>query len=78
MFSMTRRICRVPAALLLCVFASATTAAISLISVDQEIAIGKEADAQVRKEVPALGDAGVNAYVRGVAPRQVQVAPGPK
>ena len=44
----------------------------------KEIAIGKEADAQVRKEVPAVTDAGVTTYVRNVARRLVQAAPGPK
>ncbi len=64
--------------LALLLLAGGGTAAITLISVDQEIAIGKEADAQVRKEVPALADAGVTTYVRNVARRLVQAAPGPK
>jgi beta-barrel assembly-enhancing protease len=53
-------------------------AAISLVSVEQEIAIGKEADAQVRKEMPTLADGAVTAYVRGIVRRLVPVAPGPK
>src|SRR5688572_17737352 len=47
-------------------------------SVDQEIAIGREANAKVRKDVPELTDAGVRAYVRGIVQRLVRVAPGPK
>ena len=58
--------------------AGSGVAAITLISVDQEIAIGKEANAQVRKDVPALTDSGINTYVRSVARRLVQAAPGPK
>ena len=56
----------------------AVVAAITLMSVDQEIAIGREANAKVRKEVPELTDAGVRAYVRGIVQRLVRVAPGPK
>jgi predicted Zn-dependent protease len=57
---------------------AAPVAAITLISVDQEIAIGREANAKVRKDVPELTDAGVRAYVRGIVQRLVRVAPGPK
>jgi predicted Zn-dependent protease len=56
----------------------AVVAAITLMSVDQEIAIGREANAKVRKDVPELTDAGVRAYVRGIVQRLVRVAPGPK
>ena len=58
--------------------AAPATAAITLISVEQEIAIGRESNAQVRKEVPVLGDAAVTAYVRDLARRLIPVAPGPK
>jgi predicted Zn-dependent protease len=56
----------------------AATAAITLVSVDQEIEIGKQANAQVRKEMPELRDEEVRAYVRELGRRLVQVAPGPK
>jgi predicted Zn-dependent protease len=56
----------------------AVAAAITLISVEQEIDIGRDANAQVRKEVPELTDSEVTSYVRGMARRLVQVAPGPK
>jgi predicted Zn-dependent protease len=52
--------------------------AITLISVQQEIAIGRETNAQIRKEVPELRDAAVRAYVQGIVRRLVGVAPGPK
>jgi beta-barrel assembly-enhancing protease len=57
---------------------TAPVVAISLLSVQQEIAIGRETNAQVRKEVPELRDGEVRAYVRDVLQRLVQVAPGPK
>ncbi len=53
-------------------------AQISLVSVEQEIAIGKEANAQVRKDVPEVGDAQAAAYIRGIGQRLVRAAPGPK
>jgi predicted Zn-dependent protease len=56
----------------------AAAAAITLVSVEQEIEIGRETNAQVRKEMPELTDPPVTAYVRDVARRLVQVAPGPK
>jgi len=53
-------------------------ASLDLISVEQEIQVGKQAQAQMRKELPALHDAEVNAYVSDIARRLVRVAPGPK
>jgi predicted Zn-dependent protease len=61
-----------------CVVFTAGAGAITLVSVEQEIAIGKEANAQVRAEVPELADAPVTAYVRTVARELIRVAPGPK
>lgn len=52
-------------------------AAITLISIEQEIAVGREANAQVRAEVPELTDRQVVAYVGGLARQLVRVAPGP-
>jgi predicted Zn-dependent protease len=51
---------------------------ISLVSVEQEIAIGKEANAQVRKEVPEVRDEQAVAYLRSIGQRLVRHAPGPK
>lgn len=53
-------------------------AAITLISVEEEIAIGRDANAQLRKEMRELTDGSVTSYVRGLSRRLVQVAPGPK
>jgi predicted Zn-dependent protease len=51
---------------------------LELISVEQEIQIGREAHAQMRRETPLLRDAAVSDYVSGVARRLVRVASGPK
>lgn len=50
----------------------------SLVSVQQEIEIGQQANAEVRKEVPEVRDAQVTAYIRGIGQRLVRQAPGPK
>ncbi|MBM3820615.1 MAG: hypothetical protein FJW14_16585 [Acidimicrobiia bacterium] len=50
----------------------------TLVSVQQEIEIGREANAQVRKEVPELRDAQAAAYVRSIGQRLVRNAPGPQ
>jgi len=56
----------------------ASAATITLVSVEQEIAIGKEANAQFRKETAELKDAAVARYVRDVGGRLARVATGPK
>lgn len=50
----------------------------SLVSVDQEIAIGREANAQVRQDVAELSDARTREYVRNIGERLVQAATGPE
>jgi len=45
------------------VILSATVSAIQLVSVQDEIAIGKQAQVEVRKQTPQLGDAAVQAFV---------------
>lgn len=57
---------------------AAPVAAINLISVDQEIAIGKEANANTRKQVPELTDTEVRAYVRSIGARLAKAATGPR
>jgi predicted Zn-dependent protease len=48
------------------------------ISVSQEVAIGKEENAQVRKQTPTLPDTRVNAYVARIGERLAHAAPGAK
>ena len=52
--------------------------AITLVSVEDEIAIGRQANAQVRKQVPELRDEQTLAYIRGIGQRLARQAPGPK
>lgn len=56
----------------------AAALAISLVSVEQEIEIGKQANAQVRKQVPELRETGTVSYVRSVGQRLVPHAGGAK
>ena len=65
-----------PAIVVLCVSAGVT--ATSLVSVDQEIEIGRQAQRQVRMHVTELRDPVVVDYVRGVGRRLARVARGPK
>ena len=64
-------------ALVMLVF-SASVASITLVSVEQEIEIGRQANAQYRKETPELTDAATVRYVRDVTRRLSRVASGPK
>jgi len=62
----------------LCALAAAAPAAqFSLVSVEEEIEIGRQAQAQVRKEARELRDAQIADYIRGIGARLVQQAPGP-
>ena len=57
---------------------SIPAAAINLISVDREIAIGKEANANTRRQVPEMADADVRDYVRSIGARLAKAATGPR
>ena len=50
----------------------------TLISVEQEIEMGRRVDGEVRREMPVLKDEEVTAYVRALGRRLAQHAPGPK
>jgi predicted Zn-dependent protease len=64
--------------IVMCLTAASAVAQITLVSVEQEIEIGRETNAQVRKEVPEVRDEQAAAYVRSVGQRLVRAAPGPK
>lgn len=55
---------------------TASASAIDLISVSDEIAIGKQAQAEVRKETPELHDASVQAYITRIGRRLAAQAKG--
>jgi beta-barrel assembly-enhancing protease len=57
---------------------TAASAQFRLISVEQEIDMGRRVDAEVRREMPVLKDEEVTAYVRSLGRRLAQHAPGPK
>ena len=50
----------------------------TLISVEDEITLGRQAQQQVRKEVPPLDDGTVRTYVAAIGRRLAARAPGPK
>jgi predicted Zn-dependent protease len=51
---------------------------LELLSVEQEVQIGKQAQAQMRKDLPELRDPVVSAYINDIARRLTRVASGPK
>jgi predicted Zn-dependent protease len=57
---------------------SLPVAALSLISVNDEIALGKQAQQQVRAEVPELSDSAVASYVSSIGRRLAAQASGPR
>ena len=68
------------AACVLAVLGSGIAAApqLRLISVEDEIALGKEAQRQVRREVPEVTDRQVTQYITGLGRRLVARAAGPR
>ena len=63
--------------LVLIVLPATTAAQMPVVSVEEEIDIGRQANAQVRKGVPEVRDAEAIRYVRGLGHRLVRQAPGP-
>ncbi len=61
-----------------CNCAFTALAGFTLISVPQEIEIGRQENAQVRKQTPELRDAQVAAYVARIGRQLAKVAPGAK
>jgi len=59
-------------------FSVSSLSAITLVSVEQEIAVGKQANAQFRMETPEFTDAATVRYVRDLTRRLSRVATGPK
>ena len=57
---------------------STGVAQFSLVSVEEEVEIGKQANAQARTQVPEFSDVPTTAYLRDIGARLVRHAPGPK
>jgi predicted Zn-dependent protease len=64
--------------LALAVSATSATGGLQLVSVNDEIALGRKAQQQVRREVPRLSDSTVTSYVAGLGRRIATRADGPK
>lgn len=63
---------------LLVALSGPAAAAFSLVSVEQEIAIGREAQAQVRSQVPQVRDRAIASYVESIGRRLAAQANGPE
>lgn len=62
----------------LVVSASTATGGLQLVSVNDEIALGRKAQQEVRRQVPALRDATVNRYIDSLGARIASRADGPR
>jgi predicted Zn-dependent protease len=60
------------------VLVAATAGAFSLVSVQDEVAIGRQAQTQVRRQVPELGDSVTNRYIDSIGRRLAAHAGGPR
>ncbi len=69
---------RIVTAAVLVLGASTVTGAFNLISVKDEVAIGQQAQQQVRRQVPELPDTAVGHYVDGLGRRLAAAADGPR
>jgi predicted Zn-dependent protease len=70
---------RIILVLIMSSLASANLAAqFSLVSVEQEVEIGRQVNAQLRRDMPELRDAEVTSYLRSLGGRLVPHASGPK
>jgi predicted Zn-dependent protease len=58
--------------------ASALALSLAIVSVQDEIAIGRQANTQVRRQLPQLHDSTTERYVSDLGRRLARVAPGPK
>lgn len=68
---------RLSMALLLVLACGSSVGALSLVSVEQEIAIGRQAQQEVRSQVPVVRDPDVAGYVQRLGRRLAAQAPGP-
>lgn len=69
---------RISAALLLGLVSASAAGAFALVSVEQEIAIGREAQVEARKKTPQVRDAAITRYVEQVGRQLTAHAGGPE
>ena len=58
--------------------ASGVGAAFTLVSVQQEVELGQQAQAEINKQMPVLGDAQLDRYIDSIGERLAANATGPK
>jgi predicted Zn-dependent protease len=69
---------RAGASLLFVLATASGVAAFTLVSVQQEVELGQQAQAEISKQMPVLGDAQLDRYIDSVGARLAANAPGPK
>jgi beta-barrel assembly-enhancing protease len=69
---------RAGASLLFVLALGSGAAAFTLVSVQQEVELGQQAQAEINKQMPVLGDAQLDRYIDSVGARLAANAPGPK
>jgi predicted Zn-dependent protease len=69
---------RAGASLLFVLALGSGAAAFTLVSVQQEVELGQQAQAEISKQMPVLGDAQLDRYIDSVGKRLAAHAPGPK
>jgi beta-barrel assembly-enhancing protease len=69
---------RTGASLLFVLAMGSGAAAFTLVSVQQEVELGQQAQAEISKQMPVLGDAQLDRYIDSVGERLAAHAPGPK
>lgn len=69
---------RAGASLLFVLALGSGAAAFTLVSVQQEVELGQQAQAEINKQMPVLGDAQLDRYIDSVGARLAAHAPGPK
>ena len=62
----------------LVVLSAVTASGMAIISVQQEIELGRETQREVRKQVPEVSDASVRTYIAGIGRRLVARSGGPR
>jgi beta-barrel assembly-enhancing protease len=74
----SQRARRTGASLLFVMATASGVAAFTLVSVEQEVQLGQQAQAEIAKEMPVLQDATLDRYIENVGRRLAANAPGPK
>jgi predicted Zn-dependent protease len=74
----SQRVRRTGVSLLFVLATASGVAAFSLVSVEQEVQLGQQAQAEISKQMPVLRDAQLDRYIDSIGERLAANAPGPK